>query len=74
MTLLPGFKIIIYDQPIEQKQLRFPRSKKRRIRAKWRKRPRNWTPIFLEQPLVNHIGKSIICTSRMAEELRHAVG
>ena len=72
MTPPLGFKIIIHDSPIGQKQFRFPRSKKQRIRIKWQKRPSSYKPTFLEQPLVNKISKSIICTSRMAEELRRA--
>jgi hypothetical protein len=70
MTLIPGFTTIIYDKPIGQKQFRFPRSKKKRIRIKWQKRPSNYKPIFLEQALVDQRNKTITCTSRMAEKLR----
>lgn len=65
-----GFQIIIYDKPISQVQNRFPRTKKKRIRKKWAKRPENFKNVFLESMLMDHSTKTIICTSRMAEALR----
>ena len=70
--MITGFSIIIHDQPIGRKQIRFPKSKKKRIRKKWGKRPWNFKNLFLEQPLVDTINRRIICTSRIAEQLRHA--
>jgi hypothetical protein len=70
---MQGFNIIINDRPIGQRQIRFPRTKKRRIRKKWAKRPQNNEPVFLEKPLIDHSHKTIICTSRMAAQLRRGV-
>jgi hypothetical protein len=74
MTHLAGFSIVIYDLPVGQKQFRFPKTKKKRIRKKWAKRPENFKNFFMEQPMVDTINRRIICTSRMAEQLRCAIG
>lgn len=71
--IMSGFTIIIHDRPIGQKQVRFPKTKKKRIRKKWASRPQNFKPVFLAQPLIDHASKRIICTSRMAEQLRRAI-
>lgn len=38
------YQVIIVDR---ERQLRFPRSKKRRIRQKWRKNRKNWGPLMV---------------------------
>lgn len=49
-------------------QFRFPKSKRRRIRKKWRKNPEN----FRTLPDTNfyQYGENIICHSKMARRLR----
>lgn len=74
MTHLSGFSIIIHDRPIGRKQIRFPKTKKKRIRKKWAKRPENFKNLFMEQPMMDTINRRIICTSRIVEQLRRAVG
>ena len=44
MTAATRYKLTIVDR---QRQERFPRSKKRRIRRKWRKDRRNWGPLMV---------------------------
>ena len=43
---LIGFRIITEEYMADRKQVKFPRSKKRRIRKKWAKNPANyeWIP------------------------------
>lgn len=74
MTHLLEYSIIIHDQPIGRKQVRFPKTKRKRIRKKWAKRPQNFKNLFLEQPMMDTINRKIICTSRIAEQLRRSVG
>jgi hypothetical protein len=74
MTHIAGFSIIIHDLPIGRKQIRFPKTKKWRIRKKWAKRPENFKNLFMDQPMMDTINRRIICTSRMAAQLRRAVG
>lgn len=40
-----GYTIVTSDVFTERRQFRFPRTKKRRIRAKWAKRPENWKTV-----------------------------
>lgn len=53
------------------KQVRFPRSKKRRIQKKWRKRPGNIKTVPDRQCIM--IGDKIICHPVVAAELRAAI-
>lgn len=68
-----GFSIYINDRPIGRKQIRFPKSKKRRIRKKWTKQPKNFKNVFQGQLLVDHVNRRIIGTSRMIDEMRQAL-
>jgi hypothetical protein len=67
---IAGYKIWIQDRPISQEQFRFPRTKRRRIRRKWEKRPANFRPVFLKTPLLDEARRIIICNARHAEMLR----
>lgn len=53
------------------KQLRFPRSKKRRIQKKWRKRPGNIQTVPDRNCFV--VGNRLICHPVVAAELRAAI-
>jgi hypothetical protein len=50
MIIPTGIKIIknsaVFDK-MESRQVRFPKSKKRRIRNKWRKKPQNYKSFFI---------------------------
>lgn len=74
MNIFSGFSIVIHDRPVGRKQIRFPKTKKRRIRKKWTKRPENFKNLFLEQPLLDTLNRRIICTSRMVDQMHRAVG
>lgn len=53
----------------ERKQVRFPKSRKRRIRRKWAKNPRNWRE--KQVPLSwRTIGGDVICNQAFMAELR----
>lgn len=64
------FHFIINDRPIGQKQVRFPRTKNRRIRRKWGKRRENFQPLFLATPILDKTNNTIICTSAQREMIR----
>ena len=49
-----GFKIIESPHMADRVQVRFPRSKKRRIRKKWAKRPDNWRDVPWDHYLIAH--------------------
>jgi hypothetical protein len=59
------FKIIESTAMIEQ--FRFPKSRKKRIRKKWAKRPQNWRP-DLKKTYV--MGDTVICHPILAAKLR----
>lgn len=42
-----------------REQFRFPKSKRKRIRKKWAKRPENWRTVAV--PVFMHIGGHIYC-------------
>lgn len=63
-------KIIIHDGPIGKEQFRFPRTKNRRIRKKWSARDTCWRNTFLKQPIFDQDRNALICTARMAAQLR----
>lgn len=60
-----GFDIIETD--MLEEQYRFPRSKKRRIRNKWKKNKNNWRPITNR---AFKYGGKILCHPIFAAELR----
>ena len=52
-----GVRIVEDSSATKRMQVRFPKSKKRRIRKKWRKDPRNWRDVptiyaFKSRPIV----------------------
>jgi len=51
-------------------QVRFPRSKKKRIRKKWCKDRRNW--VFEKTPLCYQMGNKIICAPEVMGQIRAA--
>jgi hypothetical protein len=71
---IAGFKIFINNSPIGHKQFRFPRSKKKRIRKKWSKRPQNYKPVYIEGVLMDQVRRVVYCTSAAAEALRKSIG
>ncbi len=60
-----GIKIIESNLLVEQ--YRFPKSKKKRIRVKWAKRPANWRPDIKR---AYQMGDAIICHPIMAQQIR----
>lgn len=68
MNNLYGFDIIESHAMVETYQYRFPRSKKKRIRKKWDKRPNN----FKTRPRKDFLqyGNHFICHPVMAAKLR----
>lgn len=67
MTLFPGVQIVESILAVDRRQVRFPRTKKRRIQKKWQKQERNWrsTPAaFLLE------GHTLYCHPVVARQLR----
>jgi len=64
-----GFQIIESQSMTETYQFRFPRSKKKRIKKKWQKRPNN----FKTRPRKDFLlyGNHMICHPVAARELRY---
>jgi len=63
-----GFKIIESKTLIIRYQYRFPKSKRRRIRKKWKKDQTNWKT--KPDPQYYFLNNQIICHPIMAEKLR----
>lgn len=66
LPLFYGLKIIIDDnatQRAERRQWRFPRSRRKRIRRKWSKNPRNYRVESIELGLLV-VGGSVVMSSR----------
>jgi len=63
-----GFQLIESLHMVETYQYRFPRSKKRRIKNKWKKRPIN----FKTRPRKDflQLGNKLICHPVMADRFR----
>jgi hypothetical protein len=60
------FEIIESDEAVQQKQFRFPRTRNRRKRNKWAKRPENFQAI----PKIFRSGNTIICHPVFGARLR----
>jgi hypothetical protein len=72
---LYGLQINIIDDSMlagEHKQFRFPRSKKQRIRKKWRRCQTNFR--FIPNNTVYQIGNILYCSRYMAESLKKELG
>ncbi len=54
-------------------QVKFPRTKRRRIRRKWAKRRVNFAMRQVEEPQCFEVGGRIICAPRVAAGLRRAL-
>lgn len=63
---LGGIKII--TDPLMVEQFRFPRSKGKRIKLKWKKRPANFRPA--KHTLMDQQRGLVYCHPAVAEELR----
>lgn len=66
---LGGFEIYENAQ-LMQEWFRHPRSKKRRIRNKWKKNRKNWRPITNR---AYRYGNKLICHPIFARKLREAI-
>ena len=69
---LMGLEIIVnpLGETYKQEQVRFPRSKKRRIRKKWSKCARNFRSVH--EPSFYRIGNRLICGPRSLAVLNAA--
>jgi hypothetical protein len=67
-----GIEIVVSDRlpkvVQDRKQVRFPRSKGKRIRKKWAKDPRNWHTTYKRQAYA--IGGKLYCDPETAEALK----
>jgi hypothetical protein len=72
MTALPfvGIPVVETELAVHRRQVRFPRTRKRRIQKKWRKDVRNWTNTPCSY-LVTGIG--LVCHPLIAAQIRAAV-
>ena len=68
MPLLSGFRVYSSPHMADRKQVRFPRTKKRRIRKKWAKRPENYRTIPWDK--VYRMGDAIYAHPAMIEKLK----
>lgn len=56
-----GFDVVVSDLlGVERVQTRFPRTKRKRVRRKWEKDPRNWTTRHTK--LMYRVGNTIVCS------------
>ena len=67
-SMLYGLRVVTDIWMTEHKQVRFPRSKKRRIRKKWAKRPENWRSV--PQDKAYQIGDTLVMHPAMLERLK----
>jgi len=68
MNNLHGFEVIESKTLVIKYQYRFPKSKRRRIRKKWKKNQNNWRT--KPDPQVYILNNKLICHPEMAEKLR----
>ena len=71
--LCPVGAIPIYESLhcADRKQVHFPKSKKKRIRAKWAKRPENFASV--PWPYAIRMNGVLVCHPAMAAQIRAAV-
>lgn len=77
---MAGFRFFENPRLVEGRQLRFPRSKRRRIRRKWAKRPGNmeWRPCpgvmydDVNKVVIGHPDTILRLKARIAESARNA--
>lgn len=58
--ILNGYQVIVSEYVGLERQVRFPRSKRRRIRAKWAKRRRNFRIAPAGYVFINHKDRTIM--------------
>ncbi len=71
----PGVRVVLSDdlpQEWERVQVRRPRSKRKRIRRKWSKNPRNWRRTL--KPAVYQIGTMLVVNAPAYAALMAALG
>jgi hypothetical protein len=66
-----GMKVIVSNYLQKSIQFRFPKSKTKRIRKKWRKRKENYKFIPMGPYIMN--GNTIICSPNDAEKLKEQI-
>lgn len=66
-----GFQIVESKTLVIKYQYRFPKSKRRRIRKKWKKDLKNWKTKV--DPQCYFLNNQIICHPEVAEKLRYAM-
>lgn len=66
-----GYTIITSPMMGDRRQVRFPRSKKKRIRKKWRKNPKYWATIPWEKAVRQ--GNVLIMHPILAQRMRDAI-
>jgi hypothetical protein len=49
-----------------RKQVRFPRSKKKRIQKKWAKDPNNWKPLLVVRSVAFRVGNDYMVMNSLA--------
>ena len=64
-------KIVENHLLVKREQIKFPRSKKKRILKKWYKDPKNW--ISYPDPAVYKSGNTIFCHPIMASRIKAAM-
>ena len=69
--LLPGLRIVSSHYMADRVQFRFPRSKKRRIRRKWAKRPENYKTVPWDKAWL--IGGTVYMHPIMVEKLKREI-
>lgn len=75
LSMFADYRIVVNDELCTKpmmEQYRFPRSKKKRIRAKWRKRKGNWRPTgeLDHYAYVDDEKRVVFLSTRAEEELR----
>lgn len=70
---LEGFRLIPDERLVIARQIRFPRSKRRRIRRKWARRPANH--LFSPSPFLTYdeAGKTVVGHPATLVILRHKI-
>lgn len=63
--------VIINEHLVNWKQIRFPKSKKKRIRKKWEKQRKNWLAIPEPDVFIDKVKQVVYAHPITAEKLRH---
>jgi len=68
---LYGMPVIINEHLVNWKQIRFPKSKKKRIRKKWEKQHKNWQATPEPDVFIDKVNQVVYAHPITAEKLRH---